>query len=77
MNIGECLEAHNSKREMHEAKPLTWDDFLAEHAEIWALHLAKKNIFEHANPSGEGENIYDKKRLEGRLSTCPEAVEDW
>ena len=77
MNIDECLEAHNSKREMHGAKPLTWDDSLAKHAEEWALYLANENMFKHADPSGEGENIYYRKKLEDRLSTCAEAVESW
>ena len=62
---------------MHGANPLTWDDSLVKHAEEWALYLAENNLFKHARPSGEGENIYEWKKLEGRLVTCAEAVEAW
>lgn len=77
MDIRECLEAHNSKRELHQAKPLAWDDSLAKDAEEWALHLANENIFQHALFTGSGENIYSAKKLEGKVATCADAVEAW
>jgi len=76
VNIQECLQAHNSKRDMHGAKPLTWDASLAAKAKDWALHLAKKDIFQHAPFSGAGENIKSFKKY-GELGSCAEAVEEW
>ena len=78
MNIRECLQAHNSKREEHGAKPLRWDASLAKQAKKWALHLANKDVFEHASPShGAGENIFWEGTSDGKLFTCKQAVEKW
>jgi len=77
VNIRECLKAHNSKRVLHGARPLTWDASLAKKAQAWAVHLANKNKMEHAPWSGTGENLYYAGTSSGRLATCKEAVDAW
>ena len=77
VNKDECLEAHNSKRAMHRAQPLTWDDSLTEKAKEWALHLANNDVFKHAPWSGAGENLYYISTASGRMVSCKEAVKAW
>lgn len=77
VNIRECLRAHNSKRAMHRARPLTWDRSLAEKAEEWAIQIANNDKMEHAPWSGAGENLYVAANSGGKLSTCKDAVKAW
>ncbi|KAL9981246.1 hypothetical protein ACROYT_G009921 [Oculina patagonica] len=54
-----CLRAHNAKRALHQSTPpLNWDVRLAQHAQAWADHLARTGKFDHAQGTGEGENLY-------------------
>ena len=50
-----CLSAHNARRARHGARPLTWDDTLAHHAQEWADHLLGIGRMVHATGTGEGE----------------------
>lgn len=72
-----CLEAHNSKRAIHSAYPLTWDWGLARDAQKWALELARRNVFEHSPWNGQGENLYSISRVEKEPITCDDAVQAW
>jgi hypothetical protein len=71
------LAAHNTERLELGLQPLSWNNALAESAQLWADHLASSGRFEHApdnarNP--EGENLWAGTR--GYYS--PEAmVEAW
>ncbi|KAL9981256.1 hypothetical protein ACROYT_G009933 [Oculina patagonica] len=78
VNITECLQAHNSKRALHGAAPLTWDTSLARKAEAWASYLTTRNLFEHAPWSVRlaGENLNLRIKL-GKTATCKDAVESW
>ena len=69
----ECLEAHNYRRAQHGAPALVWDATLAQHAQAWADHLAATNKFEHAQNTGEGENLF---KSSGDAS-YKDAVEAW
>ena len=77
MDIQECLKAHNSKRALHGAKPLTWDSSLARKAQAWALKLATRDVMEHAPWSGAGENLYTSSSTSAKPATCKDAVEAW
>ena len=77
MNIEECLKAHNSKRVLHGARPLTWDSSLAREAQVWALDLATRKIMEHSLTSDDGENLYESSTTSSKTATCKEAVKDW
>ena len=37
---------------------MTWDDTLANGAQIWANYLAQNNLFKHASGIQPGENLY-------------------
>jgi len=59
--VREWLAAHNSAREDVGLMPLVWSERLAHDAALWARHLARKNLFEHASPAeraGQGENLW-------------------
>lgn len=77
VDIKECLKAHNVKRRLHGARPLSWDSSLASKAQIWANHLAKINKMKHAPWTGAGENLYTARNTGGKVATCKEAVEAW
>ncbi|KAL9981258.1 hypothetical protein ACROYT_G009935 [Oculina patagonica] len=77
VNINECLKAHNTKRALHGAKPLTWDSSLARKAQAWALKLATKGVMEHAPWSGAGENLYTSSSIGDTADTCKDAVLAW
>lgn len=80
VNIRECLRAHNSKRILHGAGPLSWDDTLAKKARTWAIHLANEDKMEHAPWSVRkaGENLYYKATTtSGNHATCKDALEAW
>jgi len=51
-----CLEHHNKLRAKHNAAPLTWSEKCAEHARMWAEHLADIDSLAHDSSSGMGEN---------------------
>lgn len=72
-----CLAAHNSKRAIHGAPSLTWDWNLARDAQKWALELARKDAFEHAPWSGQGENLYSITKVQKEPITCEDAVQAW
>lgn len=73
MNINACLRAHNTRRAQHGASALRWDATLAQHAQAWADHLAATNRFDHAQNTGEGENLFKS----GGDASCSDAVEAW
>ncbi|EDO41919.1 predicted protein, partial [Nematostella vectensis] len=73
----ECLKAHNTKRALHGARPLTWDNSLARDAGKWSLLLANSNTFKHAPNSDEGENLYYISKVSASPVTCVEAVKAW
>ncbi|KAK3728247.1 hypothetical protein QZH41_019614 [Actinostola sp. cb2023] len=56
VNIDECLQAHNSKRALHGAAPLTWDSRLAQQAQAYALKLANIKQMKHDPNNADGEN---------------------
>lgn len=55
----ETLTAHNRYRSDLKIQPLTWSSTLAEHARVWADHLARNGgrIY-HSSGTGEGENLW-------------------
>ena len=75
MDWNACLQAHNVKRVLHGAPPLVWDAELAQHAKAWADYLASTEKFEHAQNTGEGENLYWGS--DSHVKTCSDAVESW
>lgn len=77
VNISECLEAHNSMRALHGARPLTWDSSLARKAQIWALNLATRKTMEHSPIKDDGENLYKSSNIQSEIATCKDAVEAW
>jgi len=77
VNVYECLKAHNSKRTLHRARPLTWDSSLAREAQDWALDLATRKIMEHSPTNDDGENLYESSTISSKPATCKEAVEAW
>ena len=79
VNIRECLEAHNAKRKLHDAKPLQWNQTQAKIAQKWAIILAKTGKMEHSPFSFRkaGENLYYSATTSGSRATCKEAVEQW
>lgn len=55
------LDAHNLARDDVGLVPLAWSDKLARDAEIWAQHLARNNLYDHASPQerkAQGENLW-------------------
>jgi hypothetical protein len=59
--VARLLRAHNAERERLGQPPLAWSPALADHAEIWARHLARRGAFEHApreTREGQGENLF-------------------
>ena len=76
MDIEACLKAHNQLRAKHNAPPLSWNEKLAEHAQIWANHLVKLGYMEHATKTGEGENLYWSAST-SKVATCVDAVKAW
>ena len=77
VNIRECLEAHNAKRKLHDAKPLQWNQTQAKIAQKWAIILAKTGKMEHSPFSFRkaGENLYYSATTSGSRARCKEAVE--
>lgn len=73
--MASCLRAHNTKRELHRASSLIWDETLAEHAKEWAERLVSLGGMQHAHGTGEGENLYQSKGFQ--VSTCLDAVNSW
>ncbi|MGD0865620.1 MAG: CAP domain-containing protein [Rhizomicrobium sp.] len=57
----DVLAAHNSERARVGDPPLVWSDTLAQHAAVWAQHLAQLGRMEHSAlylRPGEGENLW-------------------
>lgn len=57
------LHAHNTVRAAYHLPALAWDETLAEHAGVWAHHLAETGTFEHDQQHheghvDEGENLW-------------------
>jgi hypothetical protein len=72
-----ALATNNQVRAKHNLKPLLWDNQLADHAAVWAQHLADIGKMQHsANDSrpGEGENLYTGM---GRVFTFTDGVNAW
>ena len=74
MDAGDCLGAHNAKRALHGAQPLTWSSALAQEAKEWADTLIEKGKFEHAN-TNDGENLFQGNAT--KAYSCFNAVESW
>ena len=75
MDKNDCLAAHNARRARHGARPLTWDDTLAHHAQQWADHLLRIGRMVHARGTGEGENLAHGWGV--KVLTCEEAMTGW
>lgn len=54
------LKAHNKYRTDLNITPLMWSDELANHAQLWANHLASVDgtTLEHSSQDAEGENLW-------------------
>ncbi|XP_078362816.1 ectin-like [Oculina patagonica] len=71
-----CLQAHNAKRALHQNTPaLVWDATLAQHAKDWADHLAEIGSLQHAQVTGQGENLYWAGG--SSVASCADAVQSW
>lgn len=78
----DCLNAHNAKRNLHDAHNLRWDNNLAKGAAAWALQLAKSSALRARssphNGQGYRENTYYRyDSPPGKVSTCKATVEAW
>ena len=51
------MDVHNQARAQVGAPPLKWSQELADFAQEWADHLARRNEFKHNPESSFGENI--------------------
>ena len=71
-----CLKAHNDRRALHGVTSLIWDDSLAQHAQVWADHLAATGKIRHdPDLDEEGENL---AWFQGHLTAdCTDALENW
>ena len=74
MDAGDCLGAHNAKRALHRAQPLTWSSTLAQEAKEWAETQIEKEKPEHAN-TDDGENLF--WGTAPKPYTCLDAVDLW
>ncbi|CAH3120076.1 unnamed protein product [Porites lobata] len=74
VDAGDCLGAHNAKRALHGAQPLTWSSTLAQEAKEWADTLIEKEKPEHAH-TDDGENLFWGTAT--KAYTCVNAVESW
>lgn len=72
-----CLDAHNTKRALHSASPLTWDDELARKAQRWANHLASIGSLKHDPNAKAGENLYFSYSSVPQETSCQDAVNAW
>ena len=72
-----CLDAHNTKRALHGASPLTWDAGLAQDAQIWANHLADIGQMQHEPGIDEGENLFVSYNSQDVTASCDDAVAAW
>ncbi|HEX4302378.1 MAG TPA: CAP domain-containing protein [Rhizomicrobium sp.] len=73
----DILSAHNAERAAVGVPLLRWDPLLADHAAIWAAHLAELGTLQHSAPAerpGEGENLW--MGTAGRYSTA-EMIAGW
>ena len=75
MNANDCLGAHNAKRALHGAQPLTWSSTLAQEAKEWAKTLIENGKFEHDITTDDGENLLRGNATEHY--TCVDAVKYW
>ncbi|HEY9689377.1 MAG TPA: CAP domain-containing protein, partial [Coleofasciculaceae cyanobacterium] len=53
----DVLTAHNSYRSAVGVPPLSWSTSLASDAQGWANQLAASGAFNHAQNTGQGENL--------------------
>lgn len=77
MDSSACLDAHNTKRALHSASPLTWDDDLARKAQHWANHLASIGSLQHDPNANAGENLYFSYSSAPQETSCQDAVDAW
>lgn len=68
-----ALDVHNEARTAKGAPPMEWDPSLAQEAEAYAQKLATKNIMEHSDVSGQGENLY----MSSGNASFSDAVQNW
>jgi hypothetical protein len=52
------LAAHNRARKDAGSPPLRWNDALARDAQAWAQHLSANGLFDHADQTAQGENLW-------------------
>lgn len=74
VDADDCLGAHNAKRVLHGAQPLTWSSTLAQNAKSWADTLIEQGTLQHAN-TNDGENLF--QGTDTNAFTCADAVESW
>jgi uncharacterized protein YkwD len=65
----EMLDAQNQKRANHCVPAFTWDETVAQSAQEWA----NRCVFEHAQGTGLGENLFGG----GGTWTSTDATESW
>lgn len=71
-----CLKAHNDRRALHGASPLMWNITLAQHAQVWADHIATTGVILHdPNRGAEGENVAWFKGHDA--ADCTHALAGW
>lgn len=78
--IGDCLQAHNSRRSSHGTPAMTQDSSLQQDARAYAQLLAEREQgLEHATGISDGENLY--WAFKGGSSvvdpTCSDVVDNW
>lgn len=56
-DAADVLTAHNNERARVGVSALVWDDQLAADAADWAQELARRDTIEHAQNTGQGENL--------------------
>uniref|UniRef100_A0A1B6DKS5 SCP domain-containing protein n=1 Tax=Clastoptera arizonana TaxID=38151 RepID=A0A1B6DKS5_9HEMI len=67
----ECLDAHNTYRQLHGTQPLKLNKKLNVVAQKWADHLAKTGKFAHSPENEYGENIYKGVRINNFRGNIP------
>ncbi|XP_014791404.2 Golgi-associated plant pathogenesis-related protein 1 [Octopus bimaculoides] len=72
-----ALEAHNRYRAKHGVPDLTLAEDLCEMAQKWADYLASRNVPQHSDCKGVGENLANNWRYDGGLLTGEEATDIW
>jgi len=73
----DCLDAHNSKRNLHINTPnMVWDDSLAQASQAWSLKLANEDQMYHSD-GNYGENLAYFGATGKMVKKCRDAVNSW